>query len=93
MSPLISGGLFINGQWQIGLGTQFDSVNPANNQVIWQGRSADQTQVDEAILSARTAFKAWSRLALSERIHIVEKFAELLKTNTEQMAQTIALIS
>ena len=90
MSPLISGGLFINGQWQIGLGTQFDSVNPANNQVIWQGRSADQTQVDEAILSARTAFKAWSRLALSERIHIVEKFAELLKTNTEQMAHTIA---
>ncbi len=90
MSALISGGLFINGQWQLGLGSAFDSVNPANNQVIWQGQGADATQVDEAILSARTAFKSWSRLALSERILMVEKFAELLKTNTEQMAQTIA---
>ena len=68
----------INGQWLTGLGHHISSVNPARNDVIWQGQAATAKQVDIAIKSARTAFESWSMLAFENRIAIVEKFAEQL---------------
>ena len=47
---------FINGQWQAGLGHDVTSLNPAKNEVIWQGKTATATQVDAAINAARAAF-------------------------------------
>ena len=47
---------FINGQWSPGQGTEFNSVNPANNDVIWQASAASAEQVDSAVASAREAF-------------------------------------
>ncbi|WP_440876315.1 succinylglutamate-semialdehyde dehydrogenase [Thalassotalea sp. PLHSN55] len=82
---------FINNQWQAGLGHAVSSVNPARNDVIWQGQSATAEQVDAAIKSARTAFESWSMLALEKRIAVVQKFAELLGENKEALANTIAL--
>lgn len=90
MSSVISGGLFINGEWQLGLSTIFSSVNPANGSVIWQGQSADASQVQDAMTAARSAFLLWSRRSLQERIAVTEAFAELLKANTEQFAKVIA---
>lgn len=82
---------FIDGAWLAGKGKTFSSVNPANGEVIWQGMSADATQVDSAINSARAAFYTWSALTLTERLVIVEAFAEQLKQHAELMASTIAL--
>ncbi len=90
MSALISGGLYINGEWQHGQGPSFTSVNPADGTVIWQGQSADASQVQDAMTAARHAFLLWSRRSLQERIAITEAFAELLKANTEQFAKVIA---
>ncbi len=90
MSALISGGLYINGEWQHGQGPSFTSVNPADGMVIWQGQSADASQVQDAMTAARHAFLLWSRRSLQERIAITEAFAELLKANTEQFAKVIA---
>lgn len=90
MSALISGGLYINGEWQYGQGPSFTSVNPADGTVIWQGQSADASQVQDAMTAARHAFLLWSRRSLQERIAITEAFAELLKANTEQFAKVIA---
>ena len=50
----------INGQWQAGLGHDVSSVNPARNEVIWQGQSASKEQVETAVESARTAFETWA---------------------------------
>jgi len=80
----------IDGQWQAGLGHAVSSVNPARNQVIWQGQSATAEQVDAAITSSRTAFEAWANRPLEERIAIVTRFGELLGENKEALATTIA---
>ncbi len=53
----------INGQWQQGAGRLFSSLNPAKQQVIWQGQSADAAQVNSAIEAARAAFEHWSELS------------------------------
>ncbi|HAT43160.1 MAG TPA: succinylglutamate-semialdehyde dehydrogenase [Rheinheimera sp.] len=81
----------INGQWREGQGPAFQSIDPATNQVIWQGQGADAEQVDEAIHAARQAFYLWSNRPLSERIAIVEAFAAQLQQHSDEMARCIAL--
>lgn len=81
----------INGQWRTGLGHNIDSVNPARNDVIWQGKTASTEQVDQAVNSARLAFESWSTIRFDERIDIINRFAVLLGENKEALANTIAL--
>lgn len=54
----------INGQWQAGLGEQMQSLNPANQEIIWQGKSATIEQVEQAVMAARTAQFDWFMLGL-----------------------------
>lgn len=82
--------LFINGEWQAGLGHQIQSLNPARNEVIWQGETATAEQVDQAVMAARQAFNSWALMTVEARIAIVEKFAEQLTENKEALAVTIA---
>lgn len=81
---------FINGQWQAGLGHDVTSLNPAKNEVIWQGKTATATQVDAAINAARAAFPSWSMQSLEARIAVIEAYGKQLEENKEEMARTIA---
>jgi succinylglutamic semialdehyde dehydrogenase len=81
----------INGQWQVGLGHNISSLNPARNEAIWQGKTASPEQVNEAVLSARNAFEHWADMPFEDRIVIIKKFAELLAESKESLATTIAL--
>ncbi len=54
---------FINDQWSIGEGAEFNSVNPAKNEVIWTANSASEQQVDTAVKSARNAFFSFTNFA------------------------------
>jgi len=80
----------IDGQWQAGLGHDVSSVNPARNQLIWQGKSATAEQVDASVKSARQAFESWSTISLEKRIAIITRFGDLLAENHESLAITIA---
>lgn len=81
----------INGQWFDGQGPMFQSIDPATNQVIWQGQGADAQQVDTAVHAARQAFYLWANRPLAERIAIVEAFAAQLQQHSDEMARCIAL--
>lgn len=81
---------FINGKWQAGKGTAFSSLNPALNQVVWEGESATAEQVDEAITAAREAFYSWSMKTFEERLAIVKAFGEQLQENKALLTQVIA---
>ena len=81
----------INGQWLAGEGHDVTSVNPARNEIIWQGKTASPAQVAVAIKSARAAFEAWADMSFDDRIAIVTKFGEQLGENKEALANTIAL--
>lgn len=81
---------FINGQWQAGLGHAFQSVNPANNDVIWQANTATAEQVDSAVSAAREAFYSWADKSYAARLAIVKTFAETLKEHSEELAVAIA---
>ena len=81
----------INGQWLTGEGHDVTSLNPARNQVIWQGKTASPEQVATAIAGARAAFESWANIEFEQRIAVVTKFAEQLTENQEALAITIAL--
>ena len=80
----------INNQWLMGHGPSFDSVNPANNDILWQGQGADAKQVDDAIKSARAAFIPWSLTDYQDRLAMVKRFQIQLQAQAEPMALAIA---
>ena len=90
MSQLSQGALLINGVWVQGQGTVFTKTDPVSNQSIWTGYEANQADVEQACNAARQAFPTWARLALEERIAIIERFAELLEQNKNQLAEVIS---
>jgi succinylglutamic semialdehyde dehydrogenase len=80
----------INGQWQAGEGEGFISINPANNEQLWQGEAASAAQVNAAVDAAREAFIPWADMSFDDRLAICEKFVELLKESSEDVATAIA---
>ena len=83
-------GQFINGDWRDGAGAAFQSLDPASGEVIWDGREAINTQVDDAVAAARAAFPAWRALSFDQRKNRLETFADALKTETETFATAIS---
>ncbi|MFB9137196.1 succinylglutamate-semialdehyde dehydrogenase [Vibrio olivae] len=81
---------WIAGQWVEGQGEQLHSTSPYNEQTVWQGKAASAIQVDQAVSAARHALIEWKRLSFEQREKVVLTFAELVKTNSEQIAEIIA---
>ncbi|KKD00024.1 succinylglutamate-semialdehyde dehydrogenase [Photobacterium halotolerans] len=81
---------WIAGNWQAGQGEAMQSLNPFSGEVIWEGKSATTEQVEQAVASARQALMTWRHTRLEERQAIVERFAALVKDNSEHIARTIA---
>lgn len=84
-------GLFIGGSWRAGNGEVMQSMSPIDGRSVWQSYGATQSQVDEAVSSAKSAFAAWSGTTLDERIAILEKFAQILSKNSDELAHLIAV--
>lgn len=81
---------YINGTWQTGEGKTFVSKDPAKNEVIWEGNSASEAQVNLAVNAAREAFLSWSDLTFEQRETIIKQFAQLLSQEKEALALLIA---
>ena len=83
-------GLFIDGDWRAGRGTDRINVfNPATGETIATVANANAQDVDDAVRSAHAAFEAgvWSALPPAERERRLLKFADLVEHNAEQLAQ------
>ncbi|MHA3892153.1 succinylglutamate-semialdehyde dehydrogenase [Acinetobacter sp. GXMZU3951] len=87
---MIQGKLYIQGQWVEGQGSNWVKTDPVSNQALWTAQEATATEVTQATLAARKAFPLWAKLALEERIAVVQRFAELLEQNKTHLAQVIS---
>ncbi|MFD2176990.1 succinylglutamate-semialdehyde dehydrogenase [Veronia pacifica] len=81
---------WIANQSVAGEGETFHSLNPFNSETVWTGEAASAQQVEQAVSSAREAFKSWRNTRFEERQALVERFAEQVKANSEQIARVIA---
>lgn len=81
---------FINGQWVAGLGHDVVSKNPANQEVIWESKTATPEQVNAAVEAARAAQFDWFMLGFDARLAIVEAYRDQLEAHKGDIAEVIA---
>ena len=67
-------------------GKFIDNVNPATGEVFGQIPDSDKKDVEAAILTAKKAFPAWSVTPVEERFKILNRIAELIDENLDELA-------
>src|SRR5438477_1576240 len=81
--------LFIGGKWLDSVsGKTFPTVNPATGETICQVAEGDKADVDLAVKAARKAFEEgpWSKMNASERGRLLNKLADLIEQNKDELA-------
>ncbi|MGD0073998.1 MAG: aldehyde dehydrogenase family protein [Candidatus Binataceae bacterium] len=82
--------LLINGKWvPAKSGKTFETINPANEEVLALVAEGDKADVDEAVKAARKAFEdgAWPRMRPAERTKLLLKVADLVEKHAEELAE------
>ncbi len=80
---------FIGGRYVDSIsGTTFTRVNPATGQPLAQVAAGDTRDIDAAVAAARKAFEAgsWAKQSPASRKKVLQKFAELIVANHEELA-------
>lgn len=89
--------LFINNEWhKTESGKTFNSVNPANEQVIAEVQESSKADVNKAVAAAKSAFKLgspWRRMDASERGNLLNKLADLMERDRVYIAVSLPWIS
>src|SRR5207244_9590319 len=81
--------LFIGGKWQDSVsGKTFETLNPATGEAICQVAEGDKADIDLAVKAARKAFEEgpWSKMNASDRGRLINKLADLIEENQEELA-------
>ena len=80
--------LFIDGKWQAPLSkTYFDSVNPADESHLAKIAWANDSDVDLAVLAARSAYEnVWSKLSGAARGKYLFRIARLMQEKAKELA-------
>ncbi|MFD1450730.1 NAD-dependent succinate-semialdehyde dehydrogenase [Oceanobacillus sojae] len=80
--------VYINGKWRQSE-TKMEVRNPATNEVIKTVFTVGKAETEEAIQSAKQAFKSWKKTTFTERVAYLEEAARLLEEQSEELAQLI----
>ncbi len=81
---------YINGHWQETLSKQFSQViNPATEVVIAAVAKSNHEDVDQAVAAAQTAFPAWNRTSIEERVAYLENITAGIEAKQELLVATI----
>ena len=81
--------LFIGGKWLDSVsGKTFATLNPATGETICQVAEGDKADVDLAVKAARKAFEEgpWPKMSAAERGRLLNKLADLIEKNKEELA-------
>src|SRR4051812_40020976 len=81
--------MFIGGKWVDSVsGKTFPTLNPATGETICQVAEGDKADVDLAVKAARRAFESgpWSKMSGAERGKLMNRLADLIEQNKEDLA-------
>jgi aldehyde dehydrogenase (NAD+) len=81
---------YINGKWVNGGGHQiFETINPANEEILGQVHAAEVADVDRAVQAARDAFRSWRLTPAPLRGELLFKVGDILKQKKEELADLL----
>lgn len=64
-------------------------VNPATEEVLADCPRASEDQLNQAVAAAKAAFPAWSATSIDERKAVVNKIADVIEANGQELAQLL----
>jgi aldehyde dehydrogenase (NAD+) len=79
---------FINGKWVEGRG-KFQTINPANEEVLAEIAQAESSDVDAAVEAAAAAFRSWRLVPAPIRGEMLFKIGDILKQKKEELARLL----
>jgi aldehyde dehydrogenase (NAD+) len=80
-------GLFINGEFVDGHGTNFKTISPSSEEVLAEIHEASADDVDLAVKAARRAYsRVWSKMPGSERAKYLYRIARILQERGRELA-------
>ncbi len=80
---LLIGGELVDGA------REMDVVNPATGKAFTKCPVADEAQLDQAVAAAKAAFPAWSAKSQDERAALINKIADTLQAQSEDLARLL----
>lgn len=67
--------------------TQIDVINPATGEVFAQAPDCSRDQLDEAVASARQAFRTWKSRPIEERAELLAKAGDVILQHSEELSR------
>jgi acyl-CoA reductase-like NAD-dependent aldehyde dehydrogenase len=86
--------LLIGGKWVVAKsGKTFETINPANEEVLGLVAEGDKADVDEAVRAARKAFETgkWRSMGPHQRARYLFTIADLIEAHTDELAELVTL--
>jgi malonate-semialdehyde dehydrogenase (acetylating)/methylmalonate-semialdehyde dehydrogenase len=81
---------YVNGQWvDPHVSEYLDVCNPSNGLKLASLPLSGESEVNDAVKTARAAFGSWSRTPVAERCGPVRKLAELMRENFERLSRQL----
>src|SRR5687768_191561 len=81
--------MLIGGEWvEAASGKTFAAYNPATGEVLGYAPQGEAEDIDRAVRAARKAFEsgAWPQTTPAERERLLNKLADLIEENGEELA-------
>jgi len=86
--------LLIDGKWVAAKsGKTFETINPANEEVLGRVAEGDKADVDQAVKAARKAFESgkWHSMGPHQRARYLFTIADLIENHTDELAELVTL--
>lgn len=88
MSRFTEQHLYIDGKFvPSAAGNTFQSINPANGDVLAEVHEAERADVDRAVEAAKKGQKIWAAMTAMERSRILRRAVEILRERNDELAE------
>lgn len=68
-------------------GSTFQTINPANGEVLAEVQRASQADVDMAVASAQQGQRVWAAMTAMQRSRILRRAVEILRSRNDELAE------
>ncbi|MED0669699.1 aldehyde dehydrogenase family protein [Aneurinibacillus aneurinilyticus] len=83
---------YINGQWQEPTSGEYrENLSPHNGENLGEFPSSAAEDVQQAVAAAKKAFISWKKLSFQQRAAYLQKAADILKANVEEVGRDLTL--
>ncbi|MFN8243079.1 MAG: aldehyde dehydrogenase family protein [Ferruginibacter sp.] len=67
-------------------GEYFDNISPVDGKVFTQAARSGKDDIEKALDAAHAAFPSWSKTSPAQRANILNKIADIMEANLQQLA-------